>query len=146
MIKEKLKLIKVALKEWHSTHAKNLMGKINSLKARLSDFDEKGAVNGLSAEEIDEMRGITHDIHFMSRVNTSISWQQSRLLLLKDGDVNSKYFHSVLSSRRRRIIPLCHSWSTVLLLKEFNQSARQFSPTSGTILRLQICIGRGLKI
>ena len=34
MFKEKLKLIKVALKEWHSTHAKNIPGKINLLKAR----------------------------------------------------------------------------------------------------------------
>jgi len=47
------------------------------------------------------MRGITHDIRSLSRVNTSISWQQSRLLWLNDGDANSKYFHSVLSSRRK---------------------------------------------
>ena len=38
----------------------------------------------------------------MSRVNTSISWQQSHLLWLREGDANSKYFHSVLSNRRRR--------------------------------------------
>ena len=38
----------------------------------------------------------------MSRLNTSILWQQSRLLWLQDGDANSRYFHSVLSSRRRR--------------------------------------------
>ena len=56
----------------------------------------------MSAGEIEEMRGITHDIHSLSRVSTSISWKQSQILWLKDGDTNSKYFHTVLSSRRRR--------------------------------------------
>ncbi|MCI38078.1 endonuclease/exonuclease/phosphatase family protein, partial [Trifolium medium] len=32
----------------------------------------------------------------------SICWQQSRSLWLKERDANSKYFHSVLASRRRR--------------------------------------------
>jgi len=45
---------------------------------------------------------MTHDIHSLSRVNTNICWKQSRLLLLKDGDANSKFFHTVLSSHRRR--------------------------------------------
>ena len=88
-------------RRWHSTHAKNITGRVDSLKVRLSDFDAKGADGELSVEEIDEMRGITHDIHSLSHVNTSFSWKQSRLLWLKDEDANSKYFHSVLSSRRR---------------------------------------------
>ncbi|MCH85139.1 cysteine-rich receptor-like protein kinase [Trifolium medium] len=73
VLKEKLRMIKVALKEWHGTHTTNLPGRIDSLKSRLSALDNKG----------------------------SISWQQSRSLWLKEGDVNSKYFHSVLASRRR---------------------------------------------
>jgi len=80
VIKEKLKLIKAALREWHSTHVKNLPGRIDILKARLAEFDEKGAEGGLLVEEIDEMRDITNDLHSLSRVSTSISWQQSRLL------------------------------------------------------------------
>ncbi|GAU18974.1 hypothetical protein TSUD_178910 [Trifolium subterraneum] len=35
----------------------------------------------------------------LSRLNASICWQQSRWL--KEGDANTKYFHSVLANRRR---------------------------------------------
>ncbi|XP_045831535.1 uncharacterized protein LOC123922923 [Trifolium pratense] len=38
----------------------------------------------------------------MSRLHASISWQQSRSQWLKEGDANTKYFHSVLAGRRRR--------------------------------------------
>jgi hypothetical protein len=48
------------------------------------------------------MRRITHDIHSLSQVCTSsINWQHSRTRWLMDGDANSKYFHSILCSRRR---------------------------------------------
>jgi hypothetical protein len=102
VLKEELNLIKVALKEWHLSHCNNIPAKIDSLKARLACLDGRGEDVLLSADEILEMRGITHEIHSLSRVNTSICWQQSRLLWLKDGDANSKIFHTVLSSRRRR--------------------------------------------
>jgi len=102
VLKEKLKLMKSALKEWHLSHSKNIPAKLDSLKARLSVLDGKGEDERLSEVEIEELHGITHELHSLSRVNTSICWQQSRLLWLKDGDANSKYFHSVLSSRRKR--------------------------------------------
>jgi len=102
VLREKLRLIKLALKEWHSVHAKNLPGKIVVLKQRLSELDEVGAVGELSEGDTQEMRCITHDLHSLSRVSASISWQQSRIRWLKDGDENSKYFHSALVRRRRR--------------------------------------------
>ena len=90
------------MKDWHSVHAKNIPGKIEGLKNRLSKLDDQVDDGGLSVEELEEMRNITHDIHSLSRVSASITWQQSRSRWLKDGDANSKYFHSMLSSRRRR--------------------------------------------
>jgi len=42
VLKEKLKLIKVALKEWHLSHYNNIPAKLDSLKARLSLLDGRG--------------------------------------------------------------------------------------------------------
>ncbi|MCI21726.1 endonuclease/exonuclease/phosphatase family protein, partial [Trifolium medium] len=50
--------------------------------------------------ELEELHGITADIHSLSRRNANICWQQSRSLWLKEGDENSKYFHSTIASRR----------------------------------------------
>ncbi|PNY07495.1 cysteine-rich receptor-like protein kinase, partial [Trifolium pratense] len=102
VLKEKLKLIKAGLKEWHKVHTQNLHSRIDSLKARLSALDEKGEEEALSEEELVEFHGVSLDIHSLSRLHASISWQQSRSVWLKDGDANSKYFHSVLASRHRR--------------------------------------------
>jgi hypothetical protein len=101
VLKEKLKSIKVALKDWHTTYVQNLPSRIESKKARLATLDTKGEEEDLSEAELAELHGVTSDIHSLSRLHASISWQQSRSLWLKEGDANSKYFHSVLASRRR---------------------------------------------
>ncbi|MCH84006.1 endonuclease/exonuclease/phosphatase family protein [Trifolium medium] len=75
VLKEKLKMIKVALKEWHVSHSRYILGKIDSLKARLAVLDDKGEDEVLTDDEVAELHGITSDIHSPSRVNTSICWQ-----------------------------------------------------------------------
>ncbi|XP_045791618.1 exodeoxyribonuclease-like [Trifolium pratense] len=102
VLKEKLKMIKVALKGWHQAHVQNLPSRIESLKERLSVLDQKGEEEELTEIELAELHGVTAGIHSMSRLHASISWQQSRSLWLKEGDANTKYFHSVLARRRRR--------------------------------------------
>jgi len=59
-------------------------------------------VNVLSKEEVAELHSISTDLHSLSRANASITWQQSRLLWLREGDANLKYFHAIMSGRRRR--------------------------------------------
>jgi hypothetical protein len=101
VLKEKLKKMKGALKEWHVSHSQNLSSRIDSLKARLSALDLKGEEDTLSEAELGDLHEVTTDIFSLSRLQASINWQQSRSRWLKDGDANSKYFHSMLASRRR---------------------------------------------
>lgn len=42
VLKEKIKLIKLALKDWHQLHSQNLPAKNLSLKDKISAFDFKG--------------------------------------------------------------------------------------------------------
>ncbi|PNX62627.1 cysteine-rich receptor-like protein kinase, partial [Trifolium pratense] len=63
---------------------------------------EKGEEDVLSEAELTELHGVSYDLHSLSKLHASISWQQSRSMWLKEGDANSKYFHSILASRRRR--------------------------------------------
>jgi hypothetical protein len=100
-LKEKLKLIKSNLKEWHHRHSKNLEGKSNTVKERMSFLDTKGETSVLLEEELTELHDLSVTLHFLARTKTSMSWQQARLNWLKEGDANTKFFNGVMSSRRR---------------------------------------------
>ncbi|MCI49160.1 endonuclease/exonuclease/phosphatase family protein, partial [Trifolium medium] len=58
----------MALKEWYGSHARNIPGRIDNVKVRLSVLDGRGEDGVLSDDEVAELRGITSDIHSLSRV------------------------------------------------------------------------------
>jgi len=51
VLKEKLKLIKWSLNNWHQNHTQNLEGRINDLQERISILDAKGEQVDLLLEE-----------------------------------------------------------------------------------------------
>ena len=102
VLKEKFKLIKSALKDWHASHLQNLPAQISTLKERMAVLDRRGEFDEMFVDDCNEVHDVSTNLHSLSRLNTSICWQQSRNQWLREGDANSKYFHSILSSYRRR--------------------------------------------
>jgi hypothetical protein len=99
-LKEKLKLIKSDLKEWHQRHSKNLPSRISILKDRISTLELKSESDRLEDEELEELHDQSAELFSLSRINASICWQQSRMQWLSEGDANTKFFHSTMSSRK----------------------------------------------
>jgi len=98
VLKEKFKLIKLALREWHQRHTQNLPAKISYLKDKITALDFKGEVDLLLDYEVEELHGLSENLFSLSRVNSSICWQQSRMQWLREEDANSKFFHGIMSS------------------------------------------------
>ena len=101
VLKQKLKMIKACLKEWHQKRSQNMEGKIIEVKNRIAYFDTKGEVSALLDEEANELHQLSVRLHSMARVQTSINWQKARLNWLQEGDANSKFFHGVMANRLR---------------------------------------------
>jgi hypothetical protein len=102
VLKEKLKLIKGSLKEWHQRHSQNMDGRCRMVKERMALLDIKGESSALKDDEVVELHDLSENLHSLSRIQTSICWQQSRLRWLQEGDANTKFFNGIMSSRRRR--------------------------------------------
>jgi len=102
VLRQKLKLMKMSLKEWHQQHSQNLNGKITTVKNRISLLDSKGEMFVLHADEMTELHDLSLNLHSLSRAQNSINWQKSRMNWLQEGDANSKFFHGVMSNRRRQ--------------------------------------------
>jgi len=72
VLKEKLKLIKGNLKEWHQRHSQILEGRCRTVKERMSSLDIKGELSALMDNEVAELHNLFVNFHSLSRIQSCI--------------------------------------------------------------------------
>lgn len=91
-----------SLKLWHQNHVQNkIVLKEKQVKDIISSLDSKGEEVGLTEQDVEEMHELAFNFHSFFRMNSNMNWQKSRMLWLADGDTNLKFFHGIMSNRRR---------------------------------------------
>jgi hypothetical protein len=65
VLKEKLKLFKCCLKEWHQQHSQNLEDRITVVKNQISILDKKAEMSALLDEELTELHDHSVNLHFL---------------------------------------------------------------------------------
>jgi len=91
---------------------------------RMSILDIKGETSALMEEEVDEIHDLSVNLHSLSRIQTSVCWQQVRLKWLQEEDANT-FFLILLCLQGAVIMSFSCYRLTVFKLKGFKTSKAQ---------------------
>ena len=101
ILAKKLAALKLDLKRWNETEFGNVTYKKQDLWSKLNVLDARKETYRLIAEEKLEQVNLRIDIEKLTLLE-EISWRQkSRVLHLKEGDANTKFFHRMTNSNRK---------------------------------------------
>jgi exonuclease III len=102
ILAKKLKALKSDLKKWNDEVFVNVAYKRNQLMTELNKLDVDVEDRPLSEEEKNQRERIVAELERNALMN-EISWRQkSRVLWLQEGDKNTRFFHCIANSNRRR--------------------------------------------
>ncbi|KAK2369528.1 hypothetical protein QL285_082657 [Trifolium repens] len=102
VLKEKLKLLKGAIKEWNKLEFGKMEESIRNLISCIRELDIRGEQGGLTSSEVEERKKLFGELWRLLKSKDVLARQRSRVKWLKEGDTNSKYFHGCIKSRQRR--------------------------------------------
>ena len=101
ILAKKLAALKLDLKKWNEVEFGNATFKKQDLWSKLNVLEAKEETLRLTAEEKLDQSNLRTDIEKLTLME-EISWRQkSRVLHLKEGDANTKFFHRMANSNRK---------------------------------------------
>ncbi|KAL4291642.1 hypothetical protein GQ457_14G009450 [Hibiscus cannabinus] len=98
----KLKIAKMALKQWSFHSCGDFDKKVEELERKIEIFDSRGENAALSATELEELKECQYELWDVMKHRESLWRQKSRITWLKEGDSNTAFFHRVTKIRAKR--------------------------------------------
>jgi hypothetical protein len=99
VLREKLKGLKVTIKEWNKEVYGAIDSKILILVEEIKDTDVRGELMTLSEEEVELRKVHFRSLWHLIRSKEALLVQRSRDRWLKEGDANTTYFHNCVKER-----------------------------------------------
>ena len=100
VLKNKLRNLKVAIKQWSKEYGNISVKGIQKIQQKLNEVEDLASTRILSEDEIKAKKSLQQELWDASNAYESLLRQKSRAKWLKEGDSNSAYFHKVINFRR----------------------------------------------
>jgi hypothetical protein len=102
ILKERLKSLKGAIKEWSFNSFGDAVNKKMRLVTRISVLDVKSEDVGLEEVEIVKRKKLFEELWVLLKNIDALTFQRARSKWLKEGDSNTRFFHNCIKGRKRR--------------------------------------------
>eukprot|EP00253_Pinus_taeda_P028175 PITA_28175 len=133
ILQKKLKNIKLRLKDWNKTVFGNIFQEKEIIEQKLEQIHKDGVAGCRDEEACEQEKDLTQQWHNRCKQEESLWKQKSRILWLKEGEQNTKFFHRSAMDYRstNKILELKNSEGEIL--KNHNEISALLSNHFGRI-------------